>query len=137
MKNKGIDWIIHFVVNGAECDVCRKVEDYFPEFLCNAHTHGLERYGHLDFQIVLAMDHQITGTILNELGLRVQAGEKFNSGDVLSDALKGPYDVRLVEMDEGDRKVLRVVLPDENNLFPGDDGCKYPYDQQLKFKTVF
>lgn len=47
-----IDWLIHLVANGA-CDECGAVETDFLPYMCNAHTHGLERYGHLDFQMVL------------------------------------------------------------------------------------
>lgn len=137
MKNnkQKIDWIIHFVVNGAMCDCCGEVENSFPEYMCNAHTHGMEIYGHLDFQIVLALDPQITGALLNDMGLRVQAGEKFKAGDVISDLISN-YDVKLVEAEETGRTVLRILLPDKNGLFPGDDGCEYPYSQQQCFLTV-
>lgn len=55
--------------------------------MCNAHTHGLERYGHLDFQMVLLPTEEI-GRILNTLGLRVQSGERFRSGDMVSGIMK-------------------------------------------------
>lgn len=134
-KNQKIDWIIHFVVNGAECDCCGKTENSFPEFLCNTHTHGLEKYGHLDFQVVLAMPPELIGHLLNDLGLRVQAGEKFKDGDVIDDLLANGYLVRLIEVEETGRKVLRLLLPDGNNRFPGDKECRYPYNRQKNFKT--
>lgn len=135
MKQK-IDWIIHYVANGEMCDCCGKVEAGFPEYMTNAHTHGLEKYDHLDFQIVLAMDPQIVGTLLNDMGLRVQAGEKFKSGDILSDVLAGGYDVLLLEVEETGRKVLRIILPDKDNCFPGDKRCSYPYSKQASFETI-
>ena len=129
-KKPKIDWIIHFVANGVACDCCNKVENSFPKFMCNAHTHGMGKYNHLDFQIVLHLAPEIIGTLLNDLGTRVQNGEKFVTGDVWSDILVG-YDVKFVEVYETDRTVLRVLLPDKNNRFPGDEGCEYPYNQQL------
>ena len=135
-KEQKIDWIIHFVVNGESCDCCGKVEDSFPEFMCNTHTHGLEKYDHLDFQIVLALPPEIVGHLLNGLGLRVQAGEKFKDGDVISDLLANNYDVHLVEVEETERRVLRLLMPDPQNRFPGDAECDYPYNQQKDFKTV-
>lgn len=129
-KTPKFDWICHYVSNGVACDMCNKTEDSFPEFICNAHTHGMEKYNHLDFQIVLDVDAELIGTLLNEMGLRVQMGGKFKSGDVLSDLLVG-YDAKLFEVPEKDRTVLRIILPDENNLFPGDEGCQYPYNQQM------
>lgn len=131
MKNSNpYDWIIHFVSNGA-CDCCGNEEDGFPECICNAHTHGMEKYGHLDFQIVVELPYEITGHLLNNMGERVRAGEKFKDGDVISDLLRD-YDVRLLRIQEMDREVLRILLPDKNHLFPGDAGCEYPYSEQTK-----
>ena len=61
-----IDWLIHLVANGA-CDECGEVETDFLPYMCNAHTHGLERYGHLDFQMVLFLPTEEIGRILNTL----------------------------------------------------------------------
>ena len=134
MKQK-IDWIIHYVANGEICACCDEIITGFPEYMANAHTHGMEMYDHLDFQIVLALDSYTVGTILNNMGLRVQAGEKFKSGDVLSDILADGYDVHLLEVEETGRRVLRLLLPDPENRFPGDKNCQYPYNKQTEFKT--
>lgn len=40
---KNVDWIIHYIL-----------DDPGPyPYLCNAHTHGMEKYRHPDFQMVL------------------------------------------------------------------------------------
>ena len=52
--NNNIDWIIHLVANGA-CDECGKEEKGFLPYTCNAHTHGMEKYGHPDFQVILSL----------------------------------------------------------------------------------
>ena len=67
-KDKKIDWIIHLVTNGAQCEECGEVESGFLPYMCNAHTHGMERYNHLDFQIVLNYPPNEIGRILNEFG---------------------------------------------------------------------
>ena len=72
--NNNIDWIIHLVANGA-CDECGKEEKGFLPYTCNAHTHGMEKYGHPDFQVILSLPPREIGRILNTLGLRVQEGE--------------------------------------------------------------
>ena len=51
MKNK-CNWIIHYVANGY-CKTCKRYEEHFLPYMCNAHTHGMKRYRHPDFQIVL------------------------------------------------------------------------------------
>ena len=117
-----VDWIIHYTI-----------DDSFINYACNAHTHGMEKYNHPDFQVVLHLGSKEVCRILNTLGLRVQAGETFKNGD----AVKGIYedcDVRLIEFEETGRKVLRVVIPDQNNQFPEEDGCAWPYTNQ-KFET--
>ena len=124
-----IDWVIHLVANGA-CDECGEIETGFLPYMCNAHTHGLERYGHLDFQMVLFLPTEEIGRILNTLGLRVQSGERFQSGDMVS-GIYEDCDVRLDEYEETGRKVLRVIIPDANNIFPEEGDCMLPYCLQL------
>lgn len=51
MRDK-IDWIIHYCANGIDCADCGKIETGYLPYTCNAHTHGLAKYGHMDFQIV-------------------------------------------------------------------------------------
>ena len=53
VMEKEIDWIIHLVANGVPCDCCGKTERGFIPNACNAHTHGMEKYGHPDFQVVI------------------------------------------------------------------------------------
>ena len=53
MKKPEIDWISHCCRNGVVCDECGDVENGFVENSCNAHTHGMNRYQHPDFQLVL------------------------------------------------------------------------------------
>jgi len=127
--NKEIDWIIHLVMNYVPCHDCGKVEDSFIPYTCNCHTHGMELYNHLDFQIIIEYPREEIGRILNTLGLRVQAGETFKDGDFV----EGIYEdcsVRLNEFTDNGRKVLRVVIPDRNNRFPEDEGCEGPYTYQ-------
>ncbi len=126
---KNIDWVIHFVANGVACAECGKAENSFIEYACNAHTHGMEKYGHPDFQMVLHTNLQDISYILNTLGWRVQNGERFQPGDLVSGIFLD-CDVRLDEFEECDRKVLRVIIPDGKNRFPEDPECKYPYSFQ-------
>ena len=125
-----IDWIIHMVANGVYRAECGKVENSFPEYICNAHTHGLEKYGHLNFQMVILLDPKLMCYVLDEFGRRVQAGEKFKAGDLV-EGIFLDCPVRLDEHDECERKVLRVIIPDGKNRFPEDSACEYPYNYQL------
>ena len=50
---KEIDWVIHYVANGVRCSLCGEEENSFPQYICDAHTHGMDRYKHPEFQVVL------------------------------------------------------------------------------------
>ncbi|MDO5123115.1 MAG: DUF4262 domain-containing protein [Eubacteriales bacterium] len=129
MKPK-IDWVIHLVMNGVKCACCDEVENGFLPYLCNCHTHGMGKYNHPDFQLVLNYPNEEIGRILNTFGLRVQAGEQFKDGDMV----EGIYEdcpVRLSEFWECGRKVLRVIVPDKQNRFPEDENCTAPHVFQM------
>ena len=123
------EWIIHLVADGVACECCGNEENSFPEYACNAHTHGMDKYGHMDFQVVLLMSAQETGRLLNTMGNRVRAGERFKAGDLVS-GIYEDCDIRLDEFEESGRTVLRVVIPDGNNVFPGEPDCMWPYTLQ-------
>lgn len=126
---KPIDWIIHLVGNGIPCAECGDVENPFIQYACNAHTHGMEKYNHPDFQMVLHIDPKEIGYVLNTLGQRVQNGESFKAGDLVSGIFLD-CNIRLDEFKECDRNVLRVIIPDAKNRFPEDPQCEYPYSFQ-------
>lgn len=129
-KTKQIDWIIHLCANGVACDDCGKAETEFLDYVCNAHTQGMERYGHKDFQLVLQLPQQDICYIMNTLGLRVQTGERFKAGDLV-EGIFLDCPIRLDEYEETGRQVLRVVIPDKYNIFPEDERCMETYRLQL------
>ena len=131
-----IDWIIHCVVNGV-CDACGNIENSFIPYACNAHTHGMKRYNHPDFQLVLDYPHQEIARILNTMGLRVQSGERFKAGDLV-EGIYMDCSVRLDEAEECGRMVLRVVIPDKYNIIPEDERCMERYRvQKLPTEALF
>jgi len=128
-KEKHVDWIIHLVANGTHCDVCGESEDYFIQYTCNAHTHGMNNYNHPEFQMVLNVPPELLGHILNTLGLRVKNGEKFKAGDFVHEVIED-YPIRLDEQIVEGEKLLRVCIPDPNGKFPGESGCDDIYALQ-------
>ena len=119
---KKIDWIIHLCTNDAKCDACGKEEGGYHPHTCNAHTHGMEKYQHMDFQLVLSLPANEIAYILNTLGMRVKAGERFCAGQLVS-GIYEDCDIRLDAYEESGRTVLRVIIPDQNNIFPEDERC--------------
>ncbi len=123
------DWIIHFLGNGVQCVQCGEIEYRYPEYICNAHTHGMDKYGHLDFQMVIHAATKEVCYVLNTLGNRVRNGQTFKAGDMV-EGIFLDCSVRLDEFIEDGRPVLRVIIPDGQNRFPEDPHCKYPYSFQ-------
>lgn len=90
----------------------------------NYHTHGMNvTLGHLDLQIVLPLSekkcHSIAATIYDQ----VHSGMKFDDGDEtkIPRSNGSNYPVRFIKVREGDREVLRVILPSaEGKLEPKD-----------------
>jgi len=115
-----IDWIIHHVIDQSG-----------PGFTINAHTHGMERYGHMDFQLVFPARPKDILYLLNTMGLQVQNGEIFHDGDMVK-GLFEDCDVRLDLFRETGRQVLRLIIPDSFNRFPENPLCEAPYKYQTK-----
>lgn len=110
-----IDWIIHYVF-----------DDPGPyPYLCNAHTHGMEKYHHPDFQMVLNLPRKHICYLLNTLGRRVQNGENFHDGDMVS-GLYEDCSIRLKKV----RETVMLIIPDKHNRFPEDENCMEPYRHQ-------
>ncbi len=124
--NVNMNWQIHLPDDSYNYE--RRTS--FKPYLCNAHTHGMARYGHPDFQVVLRISDSEIRRILNILCLAVQKGITFEDGEYIG----GIYDdcpVRLQSFSEGNRQVLRVIIPDGNNTFPEGAYCHRPYSYQL------
>lgn len=123
---KKVDWKIHLII-----------DQFGPGGTVNRHTHGMERYGHLDFQVVLNFRPEESGRLLNTLGQRVQDGEAFKAGDMVT-GLYLDCPIRLDLVCESGRQVLRLIVPDANNLFPEDSRCQEPYKYQTltMFETL-
>lgn len=127
MQDNKIDWIVHYVGNGVPCDECGKVEDCFPEYICDAHTHGMNKYGHLEFQVVIAYGLQETGRLLNEMGFKVMCGERFKDGDRIS-GLYLDCDIIIKQtFDYYGKPILRLVIPDKENRLPTDSMPPFSY----------
>ena len=138
---------------GCKCDVCKfglsmdevkkKQEAYmekcgfFSHFVdeeldgfVNYHTHGFSKtWNHPDFQMVIPIEHALANEIFWDFAERVKNGEKFKPGDQVDKVIRN-YPVRLARATEGNREVLRIIYPDKNGLFPGDDGVNYKYGKQ-------
>lgn len=136
-QNDKIDWVIIIEANDCGCDICGKRENNFIKGFCNATTDGMFRYKHPEFQLVLQLEYKLLLYSLNSLGLKVQAGRKFQDGDLVDELFEG-YQAQLKEIEEDGKKILRVIIPDPNNRFPDDPKCQLEYSYQaLPIKDLY
>jgi hypothetical protein len=100
----------------------------------NCHTHGaMEKLGHLDLQIVLPVPAVSANHILKILMNRIKDGMKYQEGEMYLEALRNDHPdcpIYFKKFRETGRDVLRVILPDVNNLHPGQ-GCVPLFERQL------
>lgn len=95
----------------------------------NHHTHGLEDHlGHLDLQIVLNIDPEISRNIFGGIVEEIKKGKTYKSGK--HSGVIESYDVQMLEFEESDRTILRIILPDPNGKFPDDEHCEKTYKTQ-------
>ena len=112
---KKADWIWHYVSNNAVCQECGDTEHGLPEYICDAHTHGMNKHGHLEFHVVVDYGPQEIGRLLNEMGFKVQNVERFKDGDEI-EGLYLDCNIYLCQVtDAHERPILRLVIPDKHN----------------------
>ena len=114
------DWDIHIVRPTAE-----EVEagrNPFRENMADAHTHGLDKYGSKELQIVLPLEPGLIGYILNTVGGQIRDGLVLNDGMLIGGLFEG--DVKLKVYETAD--VFRLILPDTKFRFP-EESDEDPY----------
>lgn len=95
----------------------------------NAHTHGIAH--HPDLQIVFAqaiINPQLLMNIFQSVVDLIHKGQTFKDGDT-SDDVMHDLTVKFVDAKDGDRDVLRLILPDKQNRFERDT-MDHPYVHQ-------
>jgi len=105
-------WIVHHVF-----------DDHNHPYDTNIHTHGvLESFKHPDLQLCIPISPEITHHILSNMVGLIKEGKMFKPRTKYSGkGIIKNYDIYIAEAKEGDRTVLRVILPDkENKLMPNE-----------------
>lgn len=110
------------------------MDDKTMPFSINVHTHGLDKYGHLEFECVLPYRATDMQTIFDLLAcLVIKCGNHFEEG-CYTNIMTDNYRLCFVEVpdhyDES-KTVLRIIYPDENGKMPWEDGCEEHYAKQI------
>jgi len=117
-------WYAHYVPDAHDCP-----------FGKNYHTHGLpESFNHPDLQICLGMRPETAHMIISNAVEEIKKGKKYEHGKRYDDLIVATdpnlkYDVLVLEAEECERPVLRLIMPDKAGTFDGElaaqmEGCK-------------
>jgi hypothetical protein len=116
-------WFVHYVFETDKNEL---------KGLANIHTHGiLENFNHLDVQIVLPLSPEVAHPVLVEVVEKIKNGTTFKDNEVSSEVLYD-MDVYFLKFNEGNREVLRVMLPDPKGSLPNERECDEMYKRQLE-----
>lgn len=104
------------------------------------HTHGLlMTFGQIDLQIIPVSDLPTPKVydIITSVVSSIICGDKYTNDDEFTirddDTL---YKMKMVLENEFDRPLLRIIVPDENNLYPWDEGVNPYYELQFTGNDV-
>ena len=87
----------------------------------NAHTHGLrESFNHADLQIVFQLPPHVIDGLLQSCVSLIKDGKTFEPNVDYDDIASGGYKVRFMVADEGDREVLRMIIPGKDGELDQD-----------------
>lgn len=115
-SKKNMDWTIHYVFDAND-----------KPYAVDIHTHGMEKYNHPNFQIVLPIQKEIAAAILNTICLTVKYGFKYDEG-VYDGLMQNRFDIKMIKVNEN---LLRCIIPDEHNLFYDSPKCDKIYKHQI------
>lgn len=97
------------------------------------HTHGLNKYDSLELELNLPLENKIAMQFVNIIGLEIANGRRLKDGDIVEGLFNLPIAFRETKgiFSDSEEVNLRIILPDENGLFPWDDNCSPEYKKQI------
>lgn len=106
----------------------------------DAHTHGLlETHNHPDLQIVARLQPGLSNQLLVNCVDKIKEGVKFEPGVEYEGIVGGGYRVTFAVATEGDREVLRLIVPGKDGKLTKEDidpQFKAQYDDtRMEFNT--
>lgn len=121
------DWVVHNVLDNP----------------LSFHTHGLDKYGSLEIEIVLPLYQEEGCAFCNCIGVAIAKGLRIEDGlmvdSLFTDELgcKQPIYFFKTKPIHGEKEVYRAIFPDPNGLFPweveGRLSCAAEYKDQITF----
>ena len=102
-------------------------------FGADAYTYGLNEYNHLELECVFPLFHSEIVSIINPLINMILQGHHLSEG-YYKNPLMNDYVMYFIEVKDiwgSNKSVLRIIVPDEENKMPWDEGCNPYYAEQI------
>ena len=132
MKIEKPNWIIHYVA--PTVDESQSPDYFYEPYFSSIHTHGLDKHGHRDLCLSIAIPPETACTLLNSLGMRIANEEEIFEEGIRTDILANGMKVKLISFDND--PTLYIILPDKNGKLPDDCDCEEPYSLQEKYAKI-
>jgi len=98
--------------------------------MVNIHTHCLpQSFDHPDIQIVFPLPTDIFYPVLHGMVDQIREGQRFEDGKFYYKVITN-FPVKCIASTECGRPVIRVLFPDPNGKFPGENGVNELYRKQ-------
>ena len=118
------EWIIHHILDEP----------------LSYHTHGLDKFGSLEIELLLPVHPNVAANYLNAIGEAIKDGLKIEDGLYVEGVFNFPVFFFKVKSMQSDDLVYRVIIPDSKGFFPwtqeGNLRCDEPYKSQIKFEKT-
>lgn len=124
MSDIKCDWIIH--------GVCSNGGVVY-------HTHGLDKYGMTELELNLSINEKQAMNFINIIAKYLIENNIIIKNEYVDEKNIFNCDIyfRRVKGIYGDgEQNIRIILPDQDFLFPWDAGCDEPYCDQLKDNEI-
>ena len=104
--------------------------------MCDAHTHGLDKYGSKEIQFVIFGPPEVIGGLLNEVGEAISKGLKLHDGMFLYGFCDDGAKLKVYEtVDCFGEPIYRLIMPDAEFKYP-EDSNEEPYCWQYESPYV-
>ena len=132
MKIEKPNWIIHYVT--PTVDELQSPDYFYEPYFSSIHTHGLDKHGHRDLCLSIAIPPETACTLLNSLGMRIANEEEIFEEGIRTDILANGMKVKFISFDND--PTLYIIFPDKNGKLPDDCDCEEPYSLQEKYAKI-
>lgn len=118
MKKSIQELICIHMVTDRTCEKCKGEGNSFHKYMCDAHSHGMNKFGYRELQMVLLIDPKLIAYAINSVAEKI-LDEDIKPKDKLVISNVFGCDIRLDEVTDKDGKLLwRIVVPDEKGKYP-------------------